>query len=110
MSECLQVVTTVDSKEAAAQLARGIVEARLGACVQTVGPVKSTYHWQGRVETATEWQLVVKTSVHRYHELEEHIRTHHTYETPEIVAMPVVAGSPDYLAWVIAETRSAAEV
>ena len=61
MADFMQVVTTVDSEEAAEQLARGITGARLAACVQIVGPIKSLYWWQGELEDAREWQLLIKT-------------------------------------------------
>ena len=101
----VQVTTTVDSEDAARRLARGIVDARLGACAQVLGPILSTYRWQGAVETAPEWMCVVKTSDDRLEALTAHIRANHAYETPEVVATPVVGGDAGYLAWVEAETR-----
>ena len=104
----IQVTTTVDSEEAAERLARGVVEARLGACAQVVGPIRSTYRWEGRVETAAEWMCVIKTSDRRLDALVAHIRAHHSYETPEVVATPVVGGDPAYLRWVETETQEPA--
>ena len=104
----LQVTTTIDSEEAAAGLARTIVDARLGACAQVVGPIRSTYRWEGRVETATEWMCVVKTRDDRLDALVAHIRAHHPYDTPEVVATPVVGGDPAYLRWVDAEAAGPA--
>lgn len=101
-----QVVTTTDSEAAAEALARGAVEARLAACGQVVGPIKSTYWWEGTIETATEWYVVFKTTTERYPALEAHIREHHRYDVPEIVLMPIVAGNPAYLEWVTTQTRA----
>ncbi len=105
MSEAYrQVVTTVDSATAAEALARGIVEARLGACVQIVPGVRSFYRWQGAVEVAEEWQCVVKTTAVRTDELVEHLTAEHPYEVPEVLVTPVVGGNPGYLDWLDAET------
>ncbi|MGW1406040.1 divalent-cation tolerance protein CutA [Streptomyces sp. NPDC002403] len=100
----LTVLTTTDSEEKAHALAQGVVEARLAACVQISAPVTSVYRWQNAIETTEEWQLLFKTTTERYDELEAHLRAAHDYETPEIVAIPVVRGSARYLAWVSAET------
>lgn len=101
----LQVSTTTDSAEAAAELARSAVQERAAACGQVVGPVTSCYWWEGRLDSATEWLVVFKTATDRSEALVEHIRAHHPYDTPEIIATPVVGGSPSYLDWVRAETR-----
>lgn len=100
-----QAVTTTDSRQAACALARSAVEARLAAGAQVVGPIDSTYWWEGKVETAEEWYVVFKTTVGRYPALEAHIREHHHYDVPEIVLLPVVSGNPAYLDWITAETR-----
>ncbi len=102
---CCQVITTVASREAADLLGRGAVEARLAACAQVVGPITSTYWWQGAVESAEEWQVLFKTTTDRYAELEAHIRSHHSYQVPEILCTPVSAGNTSYLSWLTAETR-----
>lgn len=100
----LTVLTTTDSEEKARALARGAVDARLAACAQISAPVTSVFRWQGAVETGEEWQVVFKTAAGRYDELEAHLVAAHDYETPEIIATPVVRGSDRYLAWVSAET------
>ncbi|GGY84412.1 divalent-cation tolerance protein CutA [Streptomyces nitrosporeus] len=100
----LTVLTTTDSEEKARTLARGVVEARLAACAQVSGPVTSVYRWQDAVETGQEWQVLFKTTALRYDELEAHLLLAHDYDTPEIIATPVVRGSSRYLAWVAAET------
>lgn len=103
--DCMQVVTTIDSREAADRLARSAVERRLAACAQVVGPITSTYRWKGAVETATEWQCVLKTTSARFPDLRAHLEAVHGYETPEIVATPISDGSPAYLDWIAAETE-----
>ncbi len=101
----LQVATTVDSEAAAGELAAALVEARLAACVQVLGPVASTYWWQGQVERAQEWLCLVKTTAAALEPAMEAIRAEHSYEEPEITATPIVAGSPGYLKWLGAEVR-----
>ena len=98
--EYVQVLTTAGSEEEAKKIAAALVDGRLAACVQIVGPVSSRYRWQGEVEEAQEWQCLAKTTRVRYREVEEAIRAVHSYEEPEIVATPIVVGSPGYLNWV----------
>lgn len=100
----LTVLTTTDSEEKSRLLAQGLVEARLAACVQISAPVTSVYRWQNAIETTEEWQLLLRTTAERYDELEAHLEEAHDYDTPEIIAMPVVRGSARYLGWVSAQT------
>jgi len=100
MAEYLQVTTAADSEEEAERISAALVERRLAACVQVAGPVSSRYRWRGELESAREWICVAKTSAERYPEIEAAIRELHSYEEPEIVATPIVAGSPGYLEWV----------
>ena len=99
------VITTTDSAESAEQLGRGIVAARLGACVQIVGPIRSIYRWEGGVQHDEEWQCWVKTSADRLDALTDHIKKNHSYDVPEVVALPIIGGSGEYLSWVSDETR-----
>ncbi|MFE3737457.1 divalent-cation tolerance protein CutA [Streptomyces sp. NPDC059134] len=103
----LTVLTTTDSAEKAEELARGVIEARLAACAQISAPVTSVYRWRSAIETAQEWQVLFKTTVERYDALEAHLKAAHDYDTPEIIATPVVRGSAEYLAWVTEETGGA---
>jgi|SRR6516165_2901514 len=105
MADFMQVVTTVDGEEAAERLTRGITGARLAACVQIVGPVKSVYWWQGELAEAREWQLLIKTTTARIAELEAYIKENHSYDIPEITATVISGGSDEYLDWITAETR-----
>jgi periplasmic divalent cation tolerance protein len=103
MTDCVQVLTTAGSEEESRRIAELLVERRLAACVQVVGPVVSRYRWQGEIEVAREWQCLVKTTKAAYAALEAAIREVHSYDEPEIIATPIVAGSAGYLAWVAAE-------
>jgi periplasmic divalent cation tolerance protein len=103
---CLAVLTTTDAVDKAEALARGAVAARLVACAQISGPVASVYRWEGAVRTASEWQIRFKTTAARYPALEAYLLDAHDYDTPEIIATPIVAGSPDYLRWLEEETAS----
>lgn len=99
------VITTTDSEEAAELLARGIVEATVGACAQVVGPIKSAYRWEGKVQADREWQIWIKTTTARLDDLTDFIKANHTYDVPEIVATPIIGGSAEYLQWVTSETQ-----
>ena len=99
MSDVIQVVTTTSNRADAERLARALVEQRLAACVQIDGPITSIYHWQGAIETAEEWRLTVKSLGALYDRLEAAIRAIHSYDTPEIVATPVIAVSEAYRRW-----------
>ena len=107
MDSLVQLVTALPGRDAALSLAREVVEARLAACAQVVGPLTSTYRWEGAVLTATEWQCIFKTTAARFGELRGHLEREHSYETPEIVATPIVAGSDAYLEWIAREAGDA---
>ncbi|MBT2302551.1 divalent-cation tolerance protein CutA [Variovorax paradoxus] len=92
------VMTTASTEDEAEALGAAIVEAGLAACVQ-VQRVRSFYVWQGTLHREPEWLLLIKTLAARYAVLEAFIRERHSYETPEIVQLPITAGSADYLRW-----------
>lgn len=100
MSEHVQVLTTAGSEEEAGRIAALLVERRLAACVQVVGPITSRYHWRGAIEEEREWQCLAKTTRAAYEQVEAAIREVHSYEEPEIIAIPILAGSAGYLAWI----------
>lgn len=104
-SRFLQVQTTTDSRAEAVELARAAVELRLAACAQVSGPLSSTYWWEDSVERAEEWLLTLKLPAARYQALAEFLTRRHSYDEPEIVALPIVAGSEAYLSWMEEETR-----
>lgn len=101
----LLVLTNLPDRPSAEALAAALVEARLAACVNILAPCRSVYRWQGAVEAADEIPLLIKTSVACYAALEAAIRAQHPYELPEVIALPITQGLPDYLAWVDAETQ-----
>ena len=98
-AEFVIVLTTTDRRSDADTFARVLVERKLAACVQILGPIQSAYRWKGKVETAREWLCLIKTRSELYDAVERTITELHGYETPEIVALPIVHGSADYLAW-----------
>lgn len=103
--EYVQVLTTVGSVEEAERVSTLLMDRRLAACVQVVGPIESRYRWQGKVESEREWQCLAKTEAGRYEEVEAAIREVHSYEEPEILAIPVLAGSAGYLSWISENVR-----
>jgi periplasmic divalent cation tolerance protein len=106
MPEHVQVLTTTGSAEEAEQIGRELIEQRLAACVQTVGPIVSRYRWQGKLEEEQEWQCLAKTEAALYGEVETAIRALHSYDEPEIIAIPILAGSKGYLDWISANVGS----
>jgi periplasmic divalent cation tolerance protein len=103
-AEYLQVITTVGTKEDASLLSRRLVESRAAACVQVFGPVESTYRWEGTVEISQEWQCFIKTERRHFSAVSRIIRENHPYEIPELIALPIVEGSVEYLRWISRET------
>ena len=102
--DTMLVLTNCPDEEAANAIALAVVEARLAACVNILPRVQSIYRWQGRIESATEIPLLIKSTAASYPALEQAVRTLHPYEIPEIVALPITAGLPAYLNWVAEET------
>ena len=94
------VLTTAGSEEQAEAIARGLVEAELAACVNVVGGARSTYRWQGSVNRDVELLLVVKTTADRFDAVRAKIRELHSYELPEVIALPIVDADPAILDWI----------
>jgi periplasmic divalent cation tolerance protein len=101
-----QVQTTTDSRAEAVELAHAAVAARLAACAQVAGPIASTYWWEDGLERAEEWLIVLKLPADRYQQLADFLTERHSYDEPEIIATPIVAGSPAYLSWIDEETHA----
>jgi periplasmic divalent cation tolerance protein len=97
--DALVVFITAAAKDEAVRLAEMLVEARLAGCVQILPGVESIYRWQGQVERQEEVLLIAKTLSSKFDDLEREVRTFHSYETPEIVAVPITSGSRPYLEW-----------
>ena len=98
-NEAIVVFITAANSEEAARLADMLVERRLAACVQILPEMESVYRWQGKIERQKEVLLIAKTTKSRFEELEREVRAIHSYETPEILALSLAAGSPPYLDW-----------
>lgn len=98
------MTTTTETKAQAQAIAGHLVEQRLAACVQIVGPIASTYRWKDEVVSSEEFMCIVKTRTELAGEVETAIRSLHSYDNPEIVLTPIVGGSAEYLSWVVSET------
>lgn len=102
----VQVQTTLDSEAAASRIADTLVAEQLAACVQVIGPVRSTYRWQGALERADEWLCLVKTTEAALPVLLHRLKALHPYDTPEIIVTQVIGGDVEYLEWVRQEVSS----
>jgi len=99
MTDKIVVLTTCDSEMLAEQLARHLVEHRLAACVNILPRARSVYRWQEKIEDAAEWVLLIKSRRDQFAALRAEIQKLHTYEVPEVIALPIVDGSEAYLGW-----------
>ena len=109
-NEILLVITNLPDRESAQRIAHSLIENRAAACVNILADCTSLYRWQGKIETANEVPLLIKTTRSAYARTEELIRSQHPYELPEIIAVTVAAGLPAYLQWVVQETSSINDV
>lgn len=100
MTDYLVIFCTVPDAETAGKLGRGLVEAQLAACVNVIPGLRSIYRWQGKVNDDAELLLVIKTARSSFDALAAWIKQNHPYSEPEIIALPIAAGSPSYLAWI----------
>ena len=99
MTDKIVIFSTCSSADEAKLIARRLVEARLAACVTAVPGAQSTYHWKGAVEQSEEWLLVIKSSRELFAQLKAQLQKMHSYEVPEVIAVPIVDGSESYLTW-----------
>jgi periplasmic divalent cation tolerance protein len=104
MTNARLVLTTAGSHPEAKKIAHALVERRLAACVNIVPQIESVYRWQGNVETATEWLLLIKTQAGSFERVRETVKELHSYDLPECVMLEVSAGSNDYLNWIAENT------
>lgn len=109
MTDKIVVLTTCAVESDAERIARALVDGRLAACVNVVPGVRSFYHWKGETENSQEFLLIVKTSRDLFGALRAEMEKLHPYELPELLALPVVAGSEDYLVWLQSNLRGAQE-
>ena len=105
MKSYIQITTTTETKEQAQNIAEHLIETKLAACVQITGPITSIYRWKGKMETANEWLCLIKTREELFEQVEAAIKKMHSYETPEIIALPIIKGSKEYLTWIDDELR-----
>ncbi len=110
MTDGLVVLCTCPDEASAERIAREVVSGRLAACVNRLGGVRSTYRWKDGLQDEPEVLLVIKTVSTRYEELEMRLKALHPYEVPEIIAVPILAGSERYLAWMAVETTPGAKM
>jgi periplasmic divalent cation tolerance protein len=103
MTNKILVFSTCESKEEAERLANALLEARLAACVNVVTQIRSFYWWKGKIESADEALIVIKTSSELFDQVRDLIHSKHSYDVPEVIALPVTAGSPAYLDWLSGE-------
>ena len=106
MTEYIQVLTTVEQKADAEKIAHILVEKRIAACVQIIGPVTSHFRWEGKMDSAQEYLCLIKSREDLFAELEAVIKELHPYEVPEILGIPIIKGGKDYLNWLAAELRA----
>jgi periplasmic divalent cation tolerance protein len=104
MSEARIVLTTAGSHAEAKKIAHALVDRRLAACVNIVPQIESVYRWQGNVETATEWLLLIKTEAGCFERVRDAVKELHSYDLPECVMLEVAAGSSEYLKWIAENT------
>lgn len=103
MTDKIVVFSTASSAEEAGKIARGLVDERLAACVSIMPGLRSYYRWQGKVEDSAEFLLVIKSTRARFEALRTLLEKLHSYDVPEVIAMPVVDGAPNYLNWMDTE-------
>jgi len=106
MTDGIAVLVTVGAREEAERIAEALVMERLAACVNVLGPITSIYHWQGQVERGQELLLIIKTRAALFGQLEARVKSLHSYQNPEVIALPISAGAAAYLDWLRGETRA----
>ncbi|MCX7794426.1 MAG: divalent-cation tolerance protein CutA [Thermodesulfovibrionales bacterium] len=99
MSEYIVIFITAPDEDISARIARALVEERLAGCINIVKDIRSIYFWQGKIEDEPEVLMVVKTKKKLFNKLKDKVKSIHPYTVPEIIAMPIVEGSEDYLKW-----------
>ena len=100
MTDKIVVFNTCGSLDEAERLSRRLVNEKLAACVTVISPVRSFYRWKGEVTDSSEWLLMIKTARHMFEPLRAVLESAHSYELPEVIAIPLIEGSPNYLAWI----------
>jgi len=99
MTDAIVIFVTAGSETEAEKIARALVEEQLAACVNILSPIRSIYRWQGQVADDREWLLLIKTRAERFAAVESRVKALHSYQVPEVIALPIVAGAEGYLRW-----------
>jgi periplasmic divalent cation tolerance protein len=107
MTDKIVVLSTCASAEEAEGLARRVINEHLAACVNVLSPVRSFYRWKGEIQDSDEWLLIIKSTRDKFDALRAALESAHTYEVPEVVAISIVDGSPNYLSWIERELQPA---
>ncbi len=105
IAELIVVFVTAGSEEEAEKIARNLVTEKLAACVNIVSPIRSLYRWEGKVADDKEWLLLIKTRQSLLPQIEKRLKEWHSYEVPEVVALPILGGSQAYLSWIKESTE-----
>ena len=103
MADFIQITITVGTREEGQELVHSLVKNRLIACGQILGPIQSTYWWEGKIETAQEWMCLAKSKEEKFDEIVRQVRRMHSYEVPEIIAVPLIAVDENYAHWLEGE-------
>ena len=106
MTDCSVILVTVSSREEGERIADVLVGEQLAACVNIVGPIRSIYRWENAVQRDDEWLLIIKAPTAQFETLAARVGALHSYQTPEVIALPITAGSAAYLEWLRRVTRA----
>jgi periplasmic divalent cation tolerance protein len=105
MTDAIVILVTVGSEAEAEMIAKAVVEEQLAACVNILSPMRSVYRWEGKVTDDREWLLLIKTRAERFAAVETRVKALHSYQVPEVIALPIMAGTEEYLRWLREETE-----
>src|SRR5712692_73604 len=105
MTDSIVIFVTAGSEAEAEILATALVEEQLAACVNILSPIRSIYRWEGKVADDREWLLLIKTRAERFAAVEAKVKALHSYQVPEVIALPIVAGAEGYMRWLRGETE-----
>ncbi len=104
MTNAIVILVTASSENEAETIAKTLVKERLAACVNILNPIRSIYRWEGKIADDREWLLVIKTQAERFAAVEEKVKALHSYQIPEVIALPILHGSESYLHWLTKES------